>query len=184
MFIMGYTIGQSLNLQELKDTLKFNKQYHRKVYFPKWFETNFRQFTYQVIDMASPTKPLKCSDTFKIQGGYPHEVTKEQKENLENIQRDTYTSQREFLIPKLTAERFIELTKDRKNIIEFSTPHDSEYIRDIRVFDKDCHPDLVIIYVVNRKAQIISSWSVLKKNGKFKIKKPTSEEAKIYYELE
>ena len=58
------------------------------------------------------------------------------------------------------------------------------YIRDIRVFDKGSHPDLVIIYVVNRKAQIISSWSVLKKNGKFKIKKPNSEEAKIYYELE
>lgn len=181
---MGYTIGQSLNLQELKDTLKFNKQYHRKVYFPKWFETNFRQFTYQVIDMASPTKPLKCSDTFKIQGGYPHEVTKEQKENLENIQRDTYTSQREILIPKLTAKRFIELTNDRKNIIEFSTPHDSDYIKDIRVFDNSSHPDLTIIYVVNRKAQIISSWSVLKKNGKFKIKKPTSEEAKIYYEIE
>lgn len=181
---MGYTIGQFLDLKEIKDTLKFNKQYHQKVFFPAWFENNFRTFSYQVVDMASPTKSLKCSDTFKIQAGYPHEVTQEQKQNLDKIQRDSYSSQRNFIIPKLNAKRFIELTNNRKNIIEFSTPHDSQYIRDIRVFDNDCHSDLTIIYVVNRKAQVISSWTVLKNNGKFKIKKPTKEEAKIYYELE
>lgn len=51
---MGYTIGQFLDLKEIKDTLKFNKQYHQKVFFPAWFENNFRTFSYQVVDMASP----------------------------------------------------------------------------------------------------------------------------------
>ena len=134
--------------------------------------------------MASPKKPLKASDTFKIQAGYPHEVTQEQKDNLSKIQRDTYSSQRDFLIPKLDVQKFIGLTNNPNNVIEFSTPHDSEYIKDIRVFDNACHPDLTIIYVVNRKAQIISSWSVLKNNGKFRVKRPPKEELNIFYELE
>ena len=162
---MGYSIAEFLNMEEVKNTLKFSKRYHQKVYFPEWFDNNFISFKNQVMDMASPKKPLKASDTFKIQAGYPHEVTQEQKDNLKNIQRDTYSNQ-------------------KSNIIEFSTPHDSEYIKDIRVFDNLTHPDLTIIYVVNRKAQIIASWCVLKNNGKFKVKKPDKKELEIFYELE
>ena len=181
---MGYSIAQFLNLEELKDTFKFSRKYHQKLFLPEWFENNFRTFRHQVIDMASPTRPLKGSDTFKIQAGYPHEVTKEQKENLSSVKRDTYTEQRDFLIPKLDIQKFIELTNNIHHIIEFSTPYDSEYIKDIRVFDRDCHPDVAIIYVINRKAQIIASWSVLKNKGKFKVKKPVQEEVELYYELE
>ena len=32
--------------------------------------------------------------------------------------------------------------------------------------------DLVFVYVINRKAQVIASWSVKKKDGKFKLNKP------------
>ena len=147
---MGYSIAEFLNMEEVKNTLKFSKRYHQKVYFPEWFDNNFISFKHQVIDMASPKKPLKGSDTFKIQAGYPHEVTQEQKENLKNIQRDTYSNQRNFLIPKLDIKNFLRLINQKSNIIEFSTPHDSEYIKDIRVFDNSSHPDLTIIYVVNR----------------------------------
>jgi hypothetical protein len=61
--------------------------------------------------------------------------------------------------------------------------HDHD-IKDIRVFDNSSHPDLTIIYVVNRKAQIIASWSVLKNKGRFKVKKPDKKELEIFYELE
>jgi len=181
---MGYSIAEFLNMEEVKNTLKFSKRYHQKVYFPEWFDNNFISFKNQVMDMASPKKPLKASDTFKIQAGYPHEVTQEQKENLNHIQRDTYSNQRNFLIPKLDIQNFVKLINQKSNIIEFSTPHDSDYIKDIRVFDNLTHPDLTIIYVVNRKAQIIASWSVLKNNGRFKVKKPEKKELEIFYELE
>ena len=102
-------------------------------------------------------KPLKASDTFKIQAGYPHE---------------------------LTIQNFIGLINQKSNILEFSTPYDSDYIKDIRVFDNLSHPNLTIIYVVNRKAQIIASWCVLKNNGRFKVKKPDKKELEIFYELE
>jgi hypothetical protein len=88
------------------------------------------------------------------------------------------------LIPKLDIKDFLGLINQKSNIIEFSTPHDSDYIKDIRVFDNSSHPDLTIIYVVNRKAQIIASWSVLKNKGKFKVKKPDKKELEIFYELE
>ena len=114
---MGYSIAEFLNMEEVKNTLKFSKRYHQKVYFPEWFDNNFISFKTQVMDMASPKKPLKASDTFKI-------LSK-------------------------------GLINQKSNILEFSTPYDSDYIKDIR-----------------------------KNNGRFKVKKPDKKELEIFYELE
>ena len=55
---MGYSIAEFLNMEEVKNTLKFSKRYHQKVYFPEWFDNNFISFKNQVMDMASPTTVL------------------------------------------------------------------------------------------------------------------------------
>ena len=63
---MGYTIGQFLDLKEIKDTLKFNKQYHQKVFFPAWFENNLG--FQNIIDGLKATK-FSDEDIKKIMGG-------------------------------------------------------------------------------------------------------------------
>ena len=145
--------------------------YHKKIFWPDWFKSESYEFEQQVIDMASPIKPFKATDTFKIQAGYPHEVVAEQKENLisKGIKRDNLSNKCEITIPKLTLETFVENTS---NLIAFTTPNDSKFIRDITIFDKTSNNDLAFIYVVNRKAQIITAWSEKKKGGRYIIRKP------------
>ena len=64
------------------------------------------------------------------------------------------------------------LSSKTKNPIVFSTPSDSRYLRDITIVDSESHENLSFIYVVNRKAQVITSWSELKKGGKHRLQLP------------
>ena len=72
----------------------------------------------------------------------------------------------------------------KNNIIAFTTPQDSLFIRDITVYDKDSHNDIVFIYVINRKAQVITAWSEPKERGKYKIAKPKNVIKRLKYETE
>ena len=59
-----------------------------------------------------------------------------------------------------------------ENVIGFTTPKDSQFVRDITIYDIDTHNDLAFVYIVNRKAQVIAGWSEKKVKGKYQIKKP------------
>jgi len=152
-----------------------NNFYHRLVFWPKWVNTELNQFNEQVIDMASTKKPFKSTDTFKIQAGYPHEVNIEHKTLLheKGINRDSLSGDKKIYIPKVNLQSYIQLTASTiENPIIFSTPCDSQYIRDITIVDTKSHDNLVFVYVINRKAQVITSWSELKNNGRYKLQLP------------
>ena len=152
-----------------------NDFYHRLIYWPDWVDKELCQFTEQVVDMASTKKPFKATDTFKIQAGYPHEVDSEHKEILleRGIKRDSLSEGKKVCIPKLNLQGFMRLLSSKtKNPIVFSTPSDSLYLRDITIVDTESHENLSFVYVVNRKAQVITSWSELKKGGKHRLQLP------------
>ena len=150
------------------------KSYHRLVHYPDWFDVEYEGFKKQVMDMASQKKPFKCSDTFKIQAGYPHEVESEQKERLiqNGIKRDYFSRKYKISIPKIDIHKFIKLDLFDKNPIVFTTPKESNYIRDITIVDTESHNKLSFIYIINRRAQIICSWTEPKKNNKYLLKLP------------
>ena len=147
------------------------KHYHTKIYMPDWFNQSIVSFEQQVLKMCSPTKPFKMTDYCKIKSGYPHEVEMERKTTLiqEGCNRDLLSSKKDVKIPKMDIQDFIKLKKII--IIAFTTPQDSLFIRDITVYDKDSHDNIVFIYVINRKAQVITAWSELKEKGRYKIAK-------------
>ena len=179
-------LGDFIDTKNLFQELGLNISYHQKIYFPDWASDELTEFYHQVFSMAPPSRPLKCSDTFKLQAGYPHELTYERKQELldNKIQRDNYSEQNNFIIPKLTLTILHQLMRKENGVIEFTTPSHSNYIRDIRILDDITHSKLVIIYVLNRKAQVLAAWTQLKKKGKFIIKKPRNENTSLFYQIE
>lgn len=169
---MGVTIADLIDLEEFSFTSE-NDHYHSYYLIPDWFKTELPSFVSQVRKMASPKKPFKATDYFKIKAGYPHEVVQEQKERLiqKGCSRDMLTSKKGITIPKLDIQGFI---LNYENIVGFTTPKDSKFIRDITIYDSDSHDELSFIYIVNRKAQIIAAWSEKKQNGKYSLTKPTN----------
>ena len=152
-----------------------NDFYHRLVYWPTWAITELTQFNEQVIDMASTKRAFKSTDTFKIQAGYPHEVNVEHKKILleKGTKRDALSGDKKIYIPKMNLQSYTELiSSNTENPIIFSTPCDSQYIRDITIIDTKSHETLVFVYVINRKAQVITSWSELKIKGRYKLQLP------------
>jgi len=184
----NYTIGDQLVLEGRADILDFRNyhSYHRLVFYPKWFEGEYNAFHNQVLEMSKKKKPLKCSDTFKIQAGYPHEVDEGQKVRIEGngIKRDYLSAKRNTLIPKLDIQRFIKINSYGENPLIFTTPKNSQYIRDITVVDYDSHKSLAFVYIINRKAQIICCWSESKLKGKFKAELPMNIIKKHTYKME
>ncbi len=153
---------------EFKDP---NDYYHKSIYWPEFFTSEIESFKLQVIDMASPKKPFKATDYFKYRAGYPHEISLEQKTKFMDagIKRDYLTEKENITIPKITIHEMKDIWE---NCIGFTTPKGGEFIRDAIFYHEGMNDDLVFVYVINRKAQIIASWSVKKKNGKFKLSKP------------
>ena len=160
-----------------------NLGYHRKIHWPPWFEKELPSFISQVIDMSSDKKPFKGSDTFKLQAGYPHEITQERKEELmdKGIKRDFLSEKYKITIPKLNKENFMRFCQPN-NIFVFTTPLDSQYVRDITLIDSETHPKLCFIYVINRKAQIITAWCEKKIKGKYKLREPHNIVKNMTYE--
>lgn len=163
-------IGDLLALGELSIDNHYNS-YHKSIFWPEWFDIKNIDFKHQVIDMASPTKPFKGTDTFKIQAGYPHEVMVEQQENInaKGIKRDNLSNKYGIAIPKLTATTFLNYVS---TTIAFTTPKESQFIRDITIVDDKSHDKISFIYVVSRKAQIITAWAEKKKNNQYILRKP------------
>ena len=167
---MGLTIADFIDTTQfsLEDS---NDHYHAHYIIPNWFSKELQPFIAQVQKMASQKKPFKATDYFKIKAGYPHEVVKEQKERLiqKGCSRDVLSYKYNITIPKLDIQTFF---LNYKNIIGFTTPKDSQFVRDITIYDIESHKDLAFIYIVNRKAQVIAGWSEKKAKGKYQIKKP------------
>ena len=163
-------LGDLIALEGLNIDKPFDA-YHKKIFWPDWFVTEISPFNAQVTDMASPIKPFKATDTFKLQAGYPHEVVAEQQKNLINkgIKRDNLSEKYKLSIPKLTLQSF---TNNSNHSIAFTTPNDSKFIRDITIVDDGTHDELAFVYVVNRKAQIITAWSEMKKDNRYILRKP------------
>ncbi len=170
----GLTLGDYFNIDGSLDKLKINRAYHRKVYFPDWFEENYESFYSQVFTMSRKAKPFRATDTFKIQAGYPHEVGYENKSRLLNsgIKRDKVSTNHEIKIPKMTREMFYLLSEKKSNPISFTTPIDAQYIRDVILVDDISSDRLSYLYVISRKAQIITAWAEPKYRGKYKMKLP------------
>jgi len=184
----GFTLAHQLIVNGQMGLLDFRKykSYHRLIHYPDWFNEEFGDFKDQLMDMAKKTKPLKCTDTFKLQAGYPHEIEPEQKERLlsNNIKRDYFSNRQEVIIPKIDIQGFIELSQYNKNPFIFTTPKTSNYIRDITVVDIKSHNKLAFVYIINRKAQVLCVWSEPKKNGKFILKLPKNIIKKYNYQTE
>jgi len=170
----GLTFGDYLNLNGQIDDLKINRAYHRKIYFPDWFDENYESFNLQVSTMSRKAKSFRATDTFKIQAGYPHEVEHENKTRLlnEGIKRDKVSTKHEMNIPKMTGEMFYLLSNKKHNPITFTTPKNAQYIKDIILVDDISSNKLVFTYVVSRKAQIITAWAEPKSGGNYKMKLP------------
>ena len=66
-------VGDLITFAELSIDNHYNS-YHKSIFWPEWFNIEIIDFKHQVIDMASPIKAFKATDTFKVQAGYPHEV--------------------------------------------------------------------------------------------------------------
>ena len=141
--------------------------YHKAIYFPAWVSTSQEEFTKQVTDMASSRKPFKATDTFKIQGGYPHEVDQENQLRLTklNVKRDINFKNIRERTPKIDMQLFTQLM-NKGNMISFCTPKDTEFIREIVMVDDKSHDNLNIFYVISRKARVLSTWSVKKDKNK------------------
>ena len=184
----NYTIAHQLVIEGRADIFDFRQydSYHKLVYYPDWVKEQCSSFVSQVYDMAKKKKPFKCSDTFKIQAGYPHEVERAQKDRLvENgVKRDYLSAKRKTVIPKLDIHKFMKLTSLNQNPLVFTTPKDSNFIRDITVVDYDSHKSLAFVYIVNRKAQIICCWSESKYKGKYKLELPKNILKKNTYKTE
>ena len=152
-----------------------NDFYHRLVFWPDWVVDSMVEFTTQVMDMASATRHFKLTDTFKVQGGYPHEVSKDRKEALstQGIQRDYLSDNMGVDIPKIDIHKFVSLIeRNGLNPIIFSTPSNQRYIRDVTIVDDKSHEKLSFVYVINRRAQVITGWAEAKHKGKFSLKMP------------
>tara|TARA_R110000824_G_scaffold73688_4_gene187646 strand:+ start:2059 stop:2592 length:534 start_codon:yes stop_codon:yes gene_type:complete len=163
-------IGDLIAFDEISIDSHYNS-YHKSIFWPDWFDIKIIDFKHQVIDMASPNKPFKATDTFKIQAGYPHEVMAEQQENIntKGIKRDSLSNKYGITIPKLTATTFLNCVS---TTIAFTTPKESQFIRDIIIVDDTLHDEISFVYVVSRKAQIITAWAEKKKNKQYILKKP------------
>ena len=154
-----------------------NDFYHRLVFWPEWVSDSMVDFTNQVMDMASTTRPFKITETFKLQGGYPHEISTERKEELleGGIKRDYASFDEGVTIPKIDIHKFIHLIEmNTTNPLILSTPAGERYIRDITIVDDESHPRLSFIYVVNRRAQVITGWAERKQKGKFILELPNN----------
>ena len=166
-FLSVFNQYAKTNEQERKKKLLEERDYYHSANgFPDWFNESLESFKEQVIDMASPTKPLKTTETFKVQAGYPHEVSRERKQALRDfgIKEDRNVKRDVFLIPKIDAQGFYEVAKADK-VVSYSTPKDSNFIREIVVVDTETNSDLFLFYVLGRKAKVLSSWSVKRENN-------------------
>lgn len=165
------TLGHFLEAEGFGKLEVPNNNYHKLVFWPSWFKDEKTAFYQQIIDMSSPKKSFKVTDTFKMQAGYPHEVEKSHQEILvdKGVKRDKFSNDKKVNIPKLNRNDFSRLW-DEKNIFAFTTPTNSKYVRDVGLMDTDTHEKLVFFYIINRKAQIITAWSELKIKGKHKLK--------------
>jgi hypothetical protein len=157
----GLTLGD-FYIDVQTDTVPFY-YYHRAVYWPDWVVTELPAFQKQVTQMSSKKKPLKITDTAKIQMGYPHEVTVEHKQKLKSkgIQHDRNAIKFNKKIPKLTLSQLQQLWSE-ENLMTVSTPTDSHYLRDVTVVDQITDDKLVYCYVVSRRGYILTAWSELK----------------------
>jgi len=152
-----------------KKLLSERDYYHKASFYPDWFNDAKDSFLIQVNDMASSTKPFKASDTFKIQGGYPHEVEKDNFARLTKygINKDINCKANEIMMPKMDTQTFTTLLNNN-SIISFCTPKDTNFIREIVVIDETSNPTLIFFYVISRKSRVLSAWSIKKpKEGKF-----------------
>ena len=159
------------------------RHFHTNVWIPEWYSKYFDSFHNQVMTMASPKKPFKATDYFKVKAGYPHEVTAERKAEItsQGCFRDKLSSKRGITIPKIDVQDFIRLNK---NLIAFTAPSDKDFIRDITVYDDTTDERLAFIYVINRKAQVIAAWCEPKHKGKYTPKIPTDALKSLKYERE
>jgi len=159
------------------------RHFHTKVFIPEWYLEYFDSFNSQITKMSSPTKPFKATDYFKIKAGYPHEVMMENKNKLgqTGCKRDKLTQKKNITIPKLTYKDYVRI---KSNLIGFTAPLEKDFIRDITIYDDETDNGLVYIYVVSRKAQIITAWSEPKIKGEYIIKKPKNILKSLQYELE
>jgi|TARA_R110000744_G_scaffold180007_1_gene299002 hypothetical protein len=159
------------------------RHFHTKVFIPDWYEEYFKSFDSQTIKMSSPKKPFKATDYFKIKAGYPHEVMRDNKAKLlsSGCSRDRLSNKAKVTIPKLTLEKY---NKIKKNLVAFTSPMAKHFIRDITVYDAESHNTLVYVYVISRKAQIITAWCEPKIGGEYIIKKPKNLIKSLQYQIE
>tara|TARA_R110002074_G_scaffold379134_2_gene557187 strand:+ start:103 stop:663 length:561 start_codon:yes stop_codon:yes gene_type:complete len=160
----GLTLGDYyINIQT--DTVPFY-YYHRAVYWPDWVSTELPAFQKQVIQMSSKSKPLKITNTAKLQMGYPHEVELEHKQKLhtKGIQQDRTVSKKNLTIPKLTLSHLQHLWLE-DNLMTVSTPTNSRYLRDVTVVDTETNESLVFCYVVSRRGHVLTAWGEEKTKG-------------------
>ena len=177
-------IGEALIQQGIRFSIDEDvRHFHTKVFIPKWYDKYFGSFDIQTIKMSSPNKPFKATDYFKIKAGYPHEVMAENKKKLiaSGCMRDKLSNKNQTKIPKITIQDYLRI---KDNLIAFTAPAGKEFIRDITVFDGESHNSLVFIYVISRKAQIITAWAEPKLKGKYQIKTPKNVIKSLQYEVE
>jgi hypothetical protein len=170
----NYTIGDVLIDNGLLDDLKTTHSYHKSIFIPEWFAESYEDFKAQVLDMCKKSKPFKATDTFKIQAGYPHEVSYDHKTKLiaRGIKQDPYCTKNDKGIPKFDVQSFILFGRDWDSVISFDAPKDSQYVKNVVIVDAKSDNKFSFYYVVSRRAQIISAWTEPKRNGKLIIKAP------------
>jgi len=177
-------IGDLLLKQGVKLSADDNvRHFHTKVFIPDWYEKYFNSFDNQINKMSSPTKPFKATDYFKIKAGYPHEVMADNKHKLikSGCKRDRLSNKNKVQIPKLTLSHYHTI---KNNLIVFTAPKNKDFIRDITIYDDLTHEGLVFIYVVSRKAQVITAWAEPKSKEQYSIKIPKNVIKSLKYELE
>jgi|TARA_B100000282_G_C31706801_1_gene479099 hypothetical protein len=155
--------------------------YHTVKGFPEWVDDELAYFNQQVRSMASPKKPLKASNTFKLQAGLPHEVERAEKERLKQcgVQTDKNLKRLKRTIDKITIQDY-DFIANTSNLISFSTPKDGRYIRDIVLVDTKVDDELDVFYIISRKARLVSLWTIKKsKDNKF-IPRLTKKQSKKY----
>ena len=133
----NYTIGDVLIDNGLLDDLKTTHSYHKSIFIPKWFAESYEAFKAQVLDMCKKSKPFKATDTFKIQAGYPHEVSYGHKTKLiaKGIKQDPYCTKTDKEIPKFDVQSFILFGGDWDSVISFDAPKDSRYVKNVVIVD-------------------------------------------------
>lgn len=148
------TIG---NLLVSMDNVPFH-YYHRAEYWPEWFWEQFHPFEAQVRRMAPKSKPLRHSESARLQMGYPHEVTVERKAELSHYQWDSTAQRHGVKIPKLTLSH-LDYLWELGQFLAFTTPTDSEFLRDVTIVDTESHSELAFCYVVSRKGHVLAAWA-------------------------